>query len=102
MPRMIRRERSVVKRRAAVRPARQLESAAPGLRSEQVAAPLPSPGSITSRPPVISQLGPRDVSVLAWVRDEAGTPIYRVARAGVKAASTAAVLARKLQREARS
>ena len=53
-------------------------------------------------PPVILQLGPRDFSVLVWVRDEVETPIYRVARDRIKAASTAAVLARKLEQEARS
>jgi hypothetical protein len=46
---------------------------------------------------VILQLGPRDFSVLAWVRDEDGAPLHRVAKDKVKAASTAAVLARKLQ-----
>jgi hypothetical protein len=35
-------------------------------------------------------------SVLAWVRDEAGSPVYRVAKDRIKAASTAAALARKL------
>jgi hypothetical protein len=48
------------------------------------------------RPPVILQLGPRDFSVLTWVRDEDGEPIYRVVKDRIKAASTAAVLARKL------
>jgi hypothetical protein len=47
------------------------------------------------RPPGILQLGPRDFSVLVWVRDEGDTPIYRVVKDRIKAASTAGVLARK-------
>ena len=52
------------------------------------------------RPPVILQLGPRDFSVLVWVRDEGDTPVYRVAQTGIKAAKLAATLAGKLQKEA--
>jgi hypothetical protein len=60
-----------------------------------------SPGSTggADRPPVILQLGPREFSVLAWVRDEDGAPVYRVVKDKVKAASTAALLARKLQKK---
>ena len=47
-------------------------------------------------------IGPRDFSVLVWVRDERGEPVYRVAKDRIKAASTAAVLPRKLEQEARS
>jgi len=50
------------------------------------------------RPPKILQLGPRDLSVFAWVRDEGDEPVYRVVKDRIKAASTAAVLARKVQR----
>ena len=46
---------------------------------------------------VILQLGPRDYSVLAWVRDEDGEPIYRIVRQGIRAAKIAAKLAQKLQ-----
>jgi hypothetical protein len=49
--------------------------------------------------PVILKLGPRDFSVLVVVRDEAETPVYRVVEDRIKAASTAAVLARKRQQE---
>ena len=52
-----------------------------------------------SRPSVILKLGPRDYSVLAYDRDEDGEPVYRVVKAKIKAASTAGVLARKLQKE---
>ena len=48
---------------------------------------------------MILQHGPRDFSLLAWVRDESDAPVYRVAKDRIKAASTAAVLARKLQQE---
>ncbi len=40
---------------------------------------------------------PRDFSVLVCVRDEGDTAVYRVAKDRIKAASTAAVLARKQQ-----
>ena len=49
------------------------------------------------RAPVILQLGPRDYSVLAWVRDEDGEPVYRVVKDKIKAAKIAATLARQLQ-----
>ena len=58
----------------------------------------PSRGG-ADRPPVILQLGPREFSVLAWVRDEDAAPVYRVVKDKIKAASTAAVLARKLQQK---
>ncbi len=47
------------------------------------------------------ELGPRGFSVLAWVRDEGETAVYRVAKDRIKAASTAGVPARKLQEERR-
>ena len=34
-----------------------------------------------------------------WVRDETGAPVYRVAKDRIKAASTAAVLARNLMQK---
>jgi hypothetical protein len=40
--------------------------------------------------------GPRDFSDLAWLRDEDGEPVYRIIQRGLKAASTAGGLARKL------
>jgi hypothetical protein len=40
----------------------------------------------------------RDFS-LAWVRNEGDEPVYRVVKDKIKAASTPAVLARKLQQE---
>ena len=55
--------------------------------------------SAESRPRVILQVGPRDFSVLVWIRDEGETPVDRVAKDGIKAALTAAMLARKLQQE---
>ena len=45
---------------------------------------------------MILQLGPRDYSVLKWVRDEGIEPVYGRVKDKIKAASTAAVLARKL------
>jgi hypothetical protein len=60
----------------------------------------PAPAAVPpERPPVILQLGPRDFSVLAWVRDEDGEPVYRVVKEKIRAASTAGVLARKLQKQ---
>ena len=52
---------------------------------------------LLTRRRVILQLGPRDFSVLAYDRDEDGEPVYRVVKEKIKAASTAGVLARKLQ-----
>ena len=46
---------------------------------------------------MILKLGPRDYSVLAWNLDEDGEPIYRVVTEKIEAASTAAMLARKLR-----
>jgi hypothetical protein len=84
----------MAKRREAATPARQLELASAVVGLEQ-RVPTPAPPAI--RPPVILQLGPRDFSVLAWVRDEGDAPVYRVVKDRIKAASTAAVLVRKLQ-----
>jgi len=52
-----------------------------------------------SRPAIILQVGPREFAVLAWVRDEASSPVYRVVQQGIRAASTAAVMARKIERK---
>ena len=65
---------------------------------ERSTASIAAPGSV-HRPPVILQLGPRDFSVLASVRDEGDESVYRVVKDRIKAASTAAVLARKLQQQ---
>ena len=70
---------------------RQLELAGAATQPE-VARSAPR----AERPPMILELGPRDFSVLTWVRDEGDAPVYRVAKDRIKAASTAAVLARKL------
>ena len=45
---------------------------------------------------MILRLGPRNYALLACVGDEGETPVYRVAKERITAASTAAVLARKL------
>lgn len=90
------RRKAIAKSRDAVADSRQmmLDTAASLEESAERLAPPPGRG------PVILQLGPRDFSVLVWVRDEDGEPIYRVVKEKIKAASTAAVLARTLmQRE---
>ena len=46
---------------------------------------------------MILQLDQHDFAVLAWLRDEAGEPVYRSLGQGIKAAKIAATLARKLQ-----
>ena len=51
------------------------------------------------RSPVILQPGPREFSVLAWVHDEDGAPVYRVVKDRIKAASTAALLVRRLRQK---
>ena len=48
---------------------------------------------------MILRLGPRDYWVATWLRDEDGEPVYMIAQRGIKAASTAGVLARKLQEQ---
>ena len=48
---------------------------------------------ILTRRRLILQIGPRDFSVLVWIRDEGDEPVYRVVKDKIKAASTAAVLA---------
>ena len=48
---------------------------------------------------MVLKLGPRNYSVLAYDRDEDGEPVYRVVKEKIKAASTAGVLARKLQKQ---
>jgi hypothetical protein len=45
------------------------------------------------------QVGPRDFSVLVWVRDEDSTLVYRIAKDKIKAASTAVVVAQKMQKQ---
>ena len=50
---------------------------------------------------MILKIGSRDYSVLAYDRDEDGEPVSRVVKEKIKAASTAGVLARKLQEERR-
>jgi len=59
----------------------------------------PQPQEAKSHQPVILQIGPREFAVLAWLRDEAGAPVYKVVQEGIKAASTAAVMARKIERK---
>ena len=57
----------------------------------------PAPAAATQEhPPVILRNGPRDYAVATWLRDEDGEPVYKVVQRGIKAASTAGVLARKL------
>ena len=46
---------------------------------------------------MILRLGPRDYGVTTWLRDEDGEPVYKIVQRGIKAASTAGVLVRKLQ-----
>jgi hypothetical protein len=36
---------------------------------------------------------------MTWLRDEDGEPVYRIAQRSITAASTAGVLARKLQKQ---
>ena len=46
---------------------------------------------------MILRLGPRDYWVATCLRDEDGEPVYKIVQRGIKAASTAGVLARKLK-----
>jgi hypothetical protein len=48
---------------------------------------------------VILRNGSRDYSVATWLRDEDGEPVYKIVQRGIKAASTAGVLAWKLMQK---
>lgn len=48
---------------------------------------------------MILQLSPHEYAVLAWVRDDGGEPVYRIAQRGIKAAKIAGTLARKLMKQ---
>jgi hypothetical protein len=46
---------------------------------------------------VILRLRSREYWVATWLHDEDGEPVYKIVQRRIKAASTAGVLARKLQ-----
>jgi len=62
---------------------------------------MDSSGPVVPHPPVILEFGPREYAVLARDRAEAGAPVYRIVQRGIKAASSAGVIARKLLRGAK-
>jgi hypothetical protein len=70
--------------RRGIRPADQLE-----LKK----APPPAP---PGRGPVILPLGLRDFGIAQWVRDEGSVPVYRITHKDIRAASTAATMARQI------
>jgi hypothetical protein len=73
--------------RRRVSPAQQLELKAP--------PPAPPPG----RRPIVLELGPRNWGIAQWLKDERDVPVYRITHRDIRATSTAATIARKLQRE---
>lgn len=87
--------KAIAKSRASIDDARQmmLDAAATIERSTTAGRASRS----VTHPAVILKLGPRDYSVLTYDRDEDGEPVYRVVKEKIRAASTAGVLARKLQ-----
>ena len=54
--------------------------------------PPPPPG----RGPIVLVLGPRNWGIAAWMRDEHDVPVYRITQKDIRAASTAATLARQV------
>jgi hypothetical protein len=61
------------------------------------AAPPPAP---RGRGPVILPLGPRNFGIAQWTRDEGAVPVYRITHKDIRAASTAATMARQASRDA--
>ena len=55
---------------------------------------------MTSRPPVVLELGPHDFALATWTRDERGVGVYRIVQREIREASVAATVAR--QRESTS
>ena len=73
-----------------------IETSRTAIETSRTAIERASPTAPSHRSPVILRNGPRDYSVATWLRDEDGEPVYEVVQRGIKAASTAGVLARKL------
>ena len=61
------------------------------LRLEE--APAPSP---PARPPIVLSLGPCNWGIATWTRDERDVPVYRITQRDIRAASTAATMARQV------
>ena len=75
---------------------RMMRNSTAAIEASRAAMERASPTAPSHRSPVILRNGPRDYSVATWLRDEDGEPVYKVVQRGIKAASTAGVLARKL------
>ena len=64
--------------------------------AQQLELKEPPPSSPPGRGPVVLALGPRNWGIAQWIKDERDVPVYRITQRDIRAASTAAVLARKL------
>jgi hypothetical protein len=64
--------------------------------TEQLELREPPPAPPPGRGPIVLELGPRNWGIAAWMRDERAVPVYRITQIDIRAASTAAVLARNL------
>jgi hypothetical protein len=87
--------------RKAVSKSRQMmRNSATAMESSRAAMKrgAPAPPAVV-HPPVILRMGPRDYAVATWLRDEDGEPVYKIVQRGIKAASPAGGLARKLAAE---
>ena len=67
--------------------------------TEQLELKEPPPAPPPGRGPIVLILGPRNWGIATWMRDERDVPIYRITHRDIRAASTAATIARKPLRE---
>ena len=67
-----------------------------GPAPEQLHLKEPPPEPPPGRGPIVLELGPRNWGIAACIRDERDVPVYRITQRDIRAASTAAVLARNL------
>jgi hypothetical protein len=63
---------------------------------EQLELKEPPPALPPGRGPIVLELGPRNWGIAAWIRDERDVAVYPITQRDIRAASTAAVLARNL------
>jgi hypothetical protein len=66
---------------------------------QQLELKEPPPPAPPGRDPIVLTLGPRNWGIAQWMKDERDVPVYRITHRDIRAASTAAVLARKLDQK---
>ena len=68
---------------------------------EQLELKEPPTAPPAGRGPIVLILGPRNWGIAQWINDEGDVPVYRITQRDIRAASTSAVLARKLHEKGR-